>query len=246
MCKHLYVPNTCCHLVCVTCFIHGCSLICLLWTGHLTRHIFLAFAHLITCTCVAQVVSLACAHHIPWVVFMHSCCLFYSLRLFHFTLFAVHLLSYRPVFPLDHLLPLPRCGGQLPCALSLMSTLALLFECDPQTGYEPNDYHMSETTKSLAWRSFHHCSPRSEKKMRAVDELITLLTKVCRPVSRRLSGVGHDDLLWNDWLPYFKLQGKSVSQLRKWANQDSSGTTKRADSRWLSSRDSKTLISSRL
>ena len=30
-------------------------------------------------------------------------------------------------------------------------------------------------------------SPRSEKMQRAVDKLITLLTKVCRLVSRRLS-----------------------------------------------------------
>ena len=42
-------------------------------------------------------------------------------------------------------------------------------------------------TKPSAWRSLHHCSSKSEKMMRAVDELITLLTKVCCPVSRRLS-----------------------------------------------------------
>ena len=40
------------------------------------------------------------------------------------------------------------------------------------------------------------------------------------------------------WITNFKRQGKFRSRLRKWANQDSSGTTKRADSRWLSSRDS--------
>ena len=45
-------------------------------------------------------------------------------------------------------------------------------------------------TTPSAWRSLHHCSPRSEKMQRAVDKLITLLTKVCRPVSRR-SSVGH-------------------------------------------------------
>ena len=33
--------------------------------------------------------------------------------------------------------------------------------------------------------------------MRAVDELITLLTKVCRPVSRRLSVMERSDPLWN-------------------------------------------------
>ena len=42
----------------------------------------------------------------------------------------------------------------------------------------------STMTSPSAWRSLHHCSPRSEKKMRAVDEIIALKTKVCRPVSR--------------------------------------------------------------
>ena len=39
---------------------------------------------------------------------------------------------------------------------------------------------------------------------------------------------------------------KRETQLRKWANKDSLGATKRADSRWLSSRDSKTRIPGRL
>ena len=33
--------------------------------AHLTSHIFSPFSHLVTRTCVAQVTSLACAHHIP-------------------------------------------------------------------------------------------------------------------------------------------------------------------------------------
>ena len=33
---------------------------------------------------------------------MRSCCVFNSLRLLHFLLFVVHLLSCRPVFPLGH------------------------------------------------------------------------------------------------------------------------------------------------
>ena len=41
--------------------------------------------------------------------------------------------------------------------------------------------------------SLHHCSPRSEKMQRAVDKLITLLTKVCRPVSRRLPCRGSEN-----------------------------------------------------
>ena len=75
----------------------------------------------------------------------------------------------------------------------------------PLTGYEPNlfdDYHNSETIeiflqeqssdtrprtcmtrRSVAERSLHHCSLRSEKNQRAVDKLITLLKKVCCPQS---------------------------------------------------------------
>ena len=41
------------------------------------------------------------------------------------------------------------------------------------------------TTPSVE-RSLHHCF-RSEKIQRAVDKCITLLTKACCPVSRRLS-----------------------------------------------------------
>ena len=87
---------------------------------------FLVFAHQMTRTRVAQVVSLACAHHIPCVIRMRSCCVFASLRHIHFRLFAVFLLSSHLVFPLGHQLHLPRCGGQISCALQLMRTLALL------------------------------------------------------------------------------------------------------------------------
>ena len=64
-----------------------------------------------TRTRVAQAISLACAHHMPCVISMRSCCVFDSLRLLHFPLFAVYLLSHHPVFPLGHQLHLPRCGG---------------------------------------------------------------------------------------------------------------------------------------
>ena len=46
---------------------------------------------------------------------------------------------------------------------------------------------LNSMTTPSAWRSLHHCSPWSEKSQRAVDKLITLLTKVYRPVSRRRS-----------------------------------------------------------
>ena len=72
---------------------------------------------------------------------MRSCCVFDSLRLLHFLLFAVYLLSYRPVFPPGHQLLLPRCGGQIPCAYSANEDLGTLAEYDPLTGHDPNDYH---------------------------------------------------------------------------------------------------------
>ena len=48
------------------------------------------------------------------------------------------------------------------------------------------------------------------------------------------------------WFTSLQRQRKSAPQVRKWANQDSSGTTKRTDSRSLSSRDSKTRVPGRL
>ena len=76
-----------------------------------------------TRTCVAQVVSLACAHHIPCVISMRSCCVFDSLRLLHFPLLAVHLLSYR----------LPRCGWTNSLCTSANEDLGTLGEYDPLT-----------------------------------------------------------------------------------------------------------------
>ena len=62
---------------------------------------------------------------ISCVIFMRSCCVFDSPRL-SLPLLAVYLLSYRPVPSPGSQLRLPRCGGQIPCALSLMRTLAPL------------------------------------------------------------------------------------------------------------------------
>ena len=94
------------------------------WCEHHTSHV--AFSHWIIRTWVAQVVSWACAHHIPCIISLRLCCVFDSLRLLHFPLFAVYLLSCCPVFPPGHQLHLPRCGGQSPCAIQLMRTLAPL------------------------------------------------------------------------------------------------------------------------
>ena len=161
---------------------------------------------------------------------MRSSCVFDSLRLLHFPLFAVHLLSNRPVFPPGHQLHLPRCGGQVPCALQLMRTLALLPSTtlsqvmspttttsrrllnrtsrNPQTRTGP--WMASSTmTSPSAMRSLHHCPPRNEKMMRAVDELITLMTKVCRPVSRRLLVIERGDPLWNSLTRKFQTSEKT-------------------------------------
>ena len=86
---------------------------------HHTSHV--ACSQCFTRTCVAQVVCLSCAHHVS-----SSCVCSDSLRLRHFPLSADHLLSYHPVLPPAHQLYLPGCGGQIPCALPLMRTLAPL------------------------------------------------------------------------------------------------------------------------
>ena len=83
--------------------------------------------------------------------------------------------------------------------------LGTLAKYDPLTGYEPNDYHITEAYEHYIQESsvekkspndFEYdgvaigmalSSPRSEKMMRAVDEPITLKKKVCRPVCRRPS-----------------------------------------------------------
>ena len=136
-----------------------------------------------------------------------SCVCSDSLRLLHFPLFAHHLLSYHPVLPRAHQLHLPPCCGQIPCALSLMRILAPLPSTtlsqvlspttatswrllnstsrNPRSRIGPR-MTLSTMTSPSVRRSLHHCSPRSEKMMRAVDQPITL-KKVCRPVSRRPS-----------------------------------------------------------
>ena len=134
---------------------------------------------------------------------MRSCVCSDSPRLLHFPLFAHHLLSDHPVLPSAHQLHLPRCGGRIPCAHSLMRTLALLQSTtlsqvmspttttsrrllnptsrNPRSRMGPR-MTSSTMTPPSARRSLHHCSPRSEKMMRVVDEPITLEKKVCRPV----------------------------------------------------------------
>ena len=227
------------------------------------------FSQWITCTRMAQV----------WVRTRFITSMFhvssgvsfwlFSLRRLHFLLFPHDLLSYHLVLPSAHQLHLPGRGGQIPCALPLMRTLAPLPSTtlsqvmspttttsqrllnhtprNPRSRMGPRMTSSTMTSPS-ARRSLHHCSPKSEKMQRAVDEPITLKKKVCRPVCRRPSVmIERGDPLWNRLTQkIFKCSRNSEPQLRKWANQDSSGTTKRADFRWLSSRDSKTRIPGRL
>ena len=54
---------------------------------------------------------------------------------------------YRPVFPPGHQLHLPRCGGQNSQCTSADEDIGTLAEFDFFTGYEPNDYHILETTE---------------------------------------------------------------------------------------------------
>ena len=72
-------------------------------------------------------------------------------------------------------------------------------------------------TPPSARRSLHHCSPTSEKMMRAVDEPITLKKKVCRPVSRRLSVIERGDPLWNSLTHKFQTSEKIHVLTQKWS-----------------------------
>ena len=91
---------------------------------HHTSHVvFLTDSHahawLKSCVCRARITCLEsspCAHVFVPTLFDYST----------FPLSADHLLSHHPVLPCAHQLHLPRCGVQIPYALSLMRTLAPL------------------------------------------------------------------------------------------------------------------------
>ena len=105
----------------------------------------------------------------------------------------------------------------MPCALSLLrilaplprTTLSQVVNPTTATSRRPLNYtsrnpparmgpRMTSTTMTSpsARRSLHHCSLKSEKMLRAVDELVTLKMKVCRPACRRPSIMEQGDLLW--------------------------------------------------
>ena len=102
---------------------------------------------------------------------------------------------------------------------------------------------LNSMTTPSAWRSLHHCSPRSEKMQRAEDKLITLLTKVCRPVSLSVM-LEQGDLFLISLIHESQTSGKSVSE-----NEQIRILLERHKEQILAdcqSRDSKTRVASRL
>ena len=82
------------------------------------------------------------------------------------------------------------------------------------------DFHLHDaeirgTMTPSAEHSLHHCSLRREKNQRAVDKLTTRLTKVCRPVSRRLSVIERGDPLWNSLTHKFQTSQKFRATAQK-------------------------------
>ena len=145
---------------------------------------------------------------------IHASCAVVVLILFYSLFCTLHLLSHLPLHSLDlHLrLHLP-CGlvrGEGHCALPRMRSYALCpttflsqvmsptssttttsqrplkssSRSPPATASPQLCMTWSSITTPSAERSLHQCSLRSEKIQRAVDELITLLTKACCQVSR--------------------------------------------------------------
>ena len=114
-------------------------------------------------------------------------------------------------------------------------------ENNPLTVYEHNDLHISETTDIFIQESSSDGNPLNlhdlefddhtvgmalssplfsqerENMQRAVDKLITLLTKVCSPVSRRLSVIEQGDgrRVADQFDSLIKRQRKFVSRLRE-------------------------------
>ena len=179
--------------------------------------------------------SLVCAVHISHHLMCHHhafmLCVWFSMTsLLSSSCCLSSIFSFRPVFLSGHQLLLPRCG--VPCALPLMRTLAPLPSTtlsqvmspttitsrkplnrtsrNPPATTALNSHDLEYDDYTLAWRSLHHCSPRSDKMQRAVDEFITLMTKVCRPVSPRLSVIERGDRCGTVWLTDLKRQRKSA------------------------------------
>ena len=116
-----------------------------------------AHAWLKSCVCRAHIMcheSSPCAH-----VFVH------------------HVLSYHPVLLPAHQHHLPRCGGQIPCALSLMRTLAPL----PST----TSHRFSQADKLHHWQVGQGCHVLS---VFGVVRLVVLVKVVVESASGFESG----------------------------------------------------------
>ena len=171
-----------------------------------------------TRTRVAQVVSLTCAHHIPCVISMRSCCVFDSCSTSPLSssccpssLLSSCFSSWTStpsstMWWANSLCTSAKWGPWHPCRVR--PSHRLWAQRLPHLGgywtVHPGILRRERVPEwpRVRWRhhrhlrSLHHCSPRSEKMMRAADELITLMTKVGRPVSRRLSVMERGDPLW--------------------------------------------------
>ena len=115
--------------------------------------------------------------------------------------FFPHLVLFRVFLFLPLLLP--ECGclrSKIFCALRQMRSLAfwqitplsqVVSPTSSTTTTRSNPATQGPRTcmtrRSVAERSLHHCSLRSEKNQRAVDKLVTLLKKVCCQLSPCLS-----------------------------------------------------------
>ena len=125
----------------------------------------------------------------------------------HFVLFTVSLIFYFILLIFHFIFHVGRFGENSPVRFRDWSTTPLSQVMSPNsstttTSQRPLKFSSRSppatagprtcmTLRSMstpsAERSLHHCSLRSEKTQRAVDKLITLLTKACCQVSRCLS-----------------------------------------------------------
>ena len=101
--------------------------------------------------------------------------------------------------------------------------LGTLAEYDPLTGYEPNDYHISETTEPYIQESsgengslndLGHCALFTAVHQQREDAA-SLMTKVCRPVSRHLSVIERGNRSGTVSFADHKRQRKSARQHRE-------------------------------
>ena len=218
----------------------------------LARHIFSCFTH--THCNVARDIGSRCLAHVIHVSSACCCCLD-TLR--PSTLHSSPSLSSSFSFSCSSS-PSSMWVGSMrsPMRTSANEDLGTLAENSPLTGYEPNfidNYHISETTEIFIRESSSDSRPSNLHDMEIDDYTIgralssPLFThKREDPASRRqvyhspdesllssqsssVRHVGIGRLVFDEFGSLISyVREKSTSRLRKWANPDSSGTTKRA------------------